>query len=120
MEYRSNGLMKSVTAQYVVMTFALLLGSCKEKTKNEVDLVTFKIKGEVVSVDMKAKRVTISHEEIPNYMMAMTMPFKVKDSTLLVGVSKGDSVQGTLAVSRSESWLETLSVIGQGEPKRSE
>ncbi|MBI2619468.1 MAG: SCO family protein [Ignavibacteriales bacterium] len=60
----------------------------------------------------------ISHEEIPNYMMAMTMPFKVKDTTLFVGVSVGDSVQGTLAVSRSESWLETLSVIGKGEPPK--
>jgi len=110
--------MRSLIIRCAPAAFLLLLGSCKEKNKSEVDLVTFKIKGEVVSVDMRAKRVTISHEEIPNYMMAMTMPFKVKDSTLLVGISKGDSVQGILAVSRSESWLETLNVIGRGEPKK--
>ncbi|MBI4429692.1 MAG: SCO family protein [Ignavibacteriales bacterium] len=93
------------------------LSACERKNK-EVDLVTFRVRGEVVAIDQKSKKVTISHEEIPDYMMAMTMPFKVKDSTLLAHVAVGDSVQGTLAVSRSESWLETLFVVGRGEPKK--
>jgi protein SCO1/2 len=110
--------MESLKAHIVLGALTLILAGCKERTRSEVDLVTFKVKGEVVAVDVKAKRVTISHEEIPNYMMAMTMPFKVKDSTLLAGISPGDSVQGTLAVSRSESWLEALSVIGRGNPPK--
>lgn len=99
----------------VVVCLVFIVSGCSKK--KETDLVTFKLKGEVISVDKPARRVTISHEEIPNYMMAMTMPFKVKDTTLLSGLQVGDSVQGTLAVSRTESWLETLFVMGRGEVK---
>jgi len=112
---KSNGHFRA-SSIYAVLISLLFLACATDK--KPVDIVTFKVRGEVVSIDPKAKRVTISHEEIPNYMMAMTMPFKVKDSTLLGHVAIGDSVQGTLAVSRSESWLETLFVIGRGEPKK--
>ncbi len=103
----------------LTLCFFILLGSVLSgcSKKKETDLVTFKLIGEVISIDKPAKRVTIAHEEIPNYMMAMTMPFKVKDTTLLANLAVGDSVQGTLAVSRTESWLETLFVIGKGEAK---
>jgi protein SCO1/2 len=50
-------------------------------------------------------------------MMAMTMPFRVKDSTLVYAVQVGDSVEGTLAVSRTESWLESVRVTGLGGPE---
>ena len=94
---------------------SFLLVSCGKKEPKETNLVTFPLKGEVVALDTANSRITISHEEIPNYMMAMTMPFKVKNPALFKGVSVGDSVICTLAVSRTESWLETMRVIGKGE-----
>lgn len=106
-------------AAFLQKSFLLLiltmLASCAREQK-QTDLVTFNLRGQVISIDHTRHRIVIDHEEIPNYMMAMTMPFKVKDTTLLYNVEPGDSVQGTLAVSRSESWLETLAVIGQGAP----
>ncbi|MGH2569481.1 MAG: SCO family protein [Bacteroidota bacterium] len=104
----------SVTGLLFVV--AVILNGCASKEeKKETTLVTFPLKGEVVSIDTAKSRVTIAHEEIPDYMMAMTMPFKVKDRSLFHNLQVGDSVQGTLAVSRTESWLETLAVIGGGE-----
>lgn len=94
-----------------------MLAGCSRDQK-ETELVTFDLRGQVVSIDYNKHRIVIDHEEIPNYMMAMTMPFTVKDTTLLYKVEPGDSVLGTLAVSRSESWLETLGVVGKGEPPR--
>lgn len=94
----------------------LVVGCGKKEEKKQTDLVTFPLKGEVVVLDTAKMRVTIAHEEIPNYMMAMTMAFKVKDPFLLKAVAVGDSVQGTLAVSRTESWLETLTVMNAAEP----
>ncbi|HEY4611619.1 MAG TPA: SCO family protein [Bacteroidota bacterium] len=94
---------------------ATLVGCAPKEEKKETELVTFAVKGEVVAIDTAKMRVTIAHEEIPNYMMAMTMPFRVKDAALFSAVQVGDSVQGTLAVSRTESWLETLSVTHAGE-----
>ena len=107
---------------YVLIVLSLVFGiltGCgtkKGEEKKETELVTFPVKGEVVGIDTMKKRIIISHEEIPDYMMAMTMPFRVKDSTLLGAVHVGDSVKGTLAVSRTESWLEQISVIGVGDP----
>lgn len=97
-----------------VLILALLASSCG-KEQQPTDLVTFDLKGVVVSVNYQQHRIIIDHEEIPNYMMAMTMPFKVKDTTILYLVQPGDTVQGTLAVSRSESWIEKLAVLRKGE-----
>ncbi|MCI0707953.1 MAG: SCO family protein [Ignavibacteriae bacterium] len=104
---------------FILVFVVAFIGGCgkKEEENKETNLVTFPVKGEVVAIDTVKKRLIIAHEEIPDYMMAMTMPFRVKDSTLLDAVQVGDSVQGTLAVSRTESWLESVNVIGFGEPE---
>ncbi len=108
--------MRSLSLPPTLFVWAsLLLLSCSKEDEKQTNLVTFPLRGKVVSVDTAKLQVLISHEEIPNYMMAMTMPFKVKDPALLSELEPGDSVQGTLAVSRIESWLETLSIIGKGE-----
>ncbi len=97
----------------------VLLSGCTRKQQNETtDIKTFPLKGQVVRIMPEEHRIMIAHEEIPNYMKAMTMPFKVKDTTLLAAVQPGDSVVATLAVSRVESWLETIAVLGKGEQPR--
>jgi len=92
-----------------------LLSGCIRKQENQTtEITTFPLKGEVVRVMPGEHRIMIAHGEIPNYMRAMTMPFKVKDTTFLSIVHPGDSVVATLAVSRTESWLATISVMGAG------
>ena len=103
--------MKCRLATFMVM---ILVAGCSGEQK-PTDLVTFDLRGVVVSINYQQRRIIIDHEEIPNYMMAMTMPFKVKDTTILYRVQPGDTVQGTLAVSRSESWIEKLAVVSKGE-----
>jgi len=98
---------------YTFLILVVLLAGCGKNPP--VERVTFDVKGVVVSVNFQQKRIFIDHEEIPNYMMAMTMPFKVKDTTLLYRVQPGDTVHAVLAVSRSESWLETVAVVSKGE-----
>lgn len=94
------------------LIIAVLAGCGKNQS---TERVTFDIKGVVVSVNFSQKRIIIDHEEIPNYMMAMTMPFKVKDTTLLYKVQPGDTVKGVLAVSRTESWIQAIAVVSKGE-----
>ena len=100
-----------------ILTLSIIAGCGKKQQTTEVK--TFELKGVVVSVDFTAHRITVDHEEIPNYMMAMAMPFKVKDTTLLLKVQPGDTVQGVLAVSRTESWIESLAIISKGEKPES-
>jgi protein SCO1/2 len=97
----------------LLFNFLLLTAGC---TKNkETNLVTFPLRGEVVRIDTAKLTLTVSHQAIPNYMNAMTMPFKVRDGTLLRVLAVGDSIQATLAISRTESWLEQIAVVGKGE-----
>ncbi len=92
---------------------SLLASGCAKN--KETDLVTFPLRGEVVRIDTAKLTLTVAHQAIPNYMNAMTMPFKVRDVKLLRPLAVGDSVQATLAVSRTESWLEQVAVVGKGE-----
>lgn len=102
--------------QGFVFVSCFLILSCSKQEHKPVDLVTFPLKGEVVAIDTVKHRLMVSHEEIPNYMDAMTMPFKVKNLELLKSVHVGDSIQAVLAVSRTESWLDTFTITGKGEP----
>ena len=106
---------KNILSFALIIVVSSLLSCSKDQGNKEVDVKTFPLKGEVVKIDREKHRVMIAHEEIPNYMAAMTMPFKVKDTTLLDVAQPGDSVQGLLAVSRTESWIASLTLLGKGE-----
>jgi protein SCO1 len=70
----------------------------------------YPIRGTVVSVDTRGSTVTVAHEAIPDYMDAMTMPFKLKDERLLKDLAEGDKVQATLVVQGLRSFLDDLVV----------
>jgi protein SCO1/2 len=107
-----------MTCNHCILLLAgLAFLSCSRKEESSTNLVTFPLRGVVVAVDTAHLRVTVAHEAIPNYMDAMTMAFKVHERELLHHVARGDSIQATLAVSRTESWLESISVIGKGPLK---
>jgi protein SCO1/2 len=72
---------------------------------------TFQVFGEICAISLTNKTIRISHEEIPNYMPAMTMPFAVKDSRLLNGLAEGDHVKFELMVTRNDSWLARIEKI---------
>ena len=97
----------------LICFLAALAPGCSKQSRT--DIVTFPLRGEVVRIDSAQMRVTVSHQAIPNYMNAMTMPFKVHEAGVLRGLAVGDSIQATLAVSRTESWLEQIAVVGKGE-----
>ena len=52
----------------------------------------FAAKGVVREFSSNDQTVTISHEAVSNYMSAMTMPFKVRDTGELAGLHPGDLV----------------------------
>jgi protein SCO1/2 len=100
----------------IFLPLCILLALTAGCTKNkETSLVTFPLRGEVVRIDTAKLILTVAHQAIPNYMNSMTMPFKVRDVNQLRPLAVGDSIQATLAVSRTESWLEQIAVVGKGE-----
>lgn len=66
------------------------------------------VKGQIRSLEPGGTTVVIAHEEIPDFMPAMTMPFTVKDAALLRGLAVGDQVRFALAVTRDDSWIARI------------
>lgn len=108
---RQRTLLLSLLAVLAVVT------SCGRQQEDETKPAAYyHLKGQVVALDPASSLVTISHEEIPGFMEAMTMPFSVKDSVLFRGVGVGDSVRGVVAVRRPEMWLDSLTVVWKMPP----
>src|SRR5262249_39087264 len=111
---RSRTLLKKLTSLMLgtVLICALIAGaaSCRHRSEPER---RYELKGKVVNVDKRGSAVTISHDAIPGYMDAMTMPFSLKDPSLLDVMSEGDGVQATLVVSGARSWLDDVIVTRQ-------
>src|SRR5690606_29029526 len=56
--------------------------------------------------------VRIAHEEIPDYMPAMTMPFLSRDNNSLRDLKAGDDVVFKLAVTSDDSWISKIQKVG--------
>ena len=72
----------------------------------------FQVRGVVQEVKAADKEVIIKHEEIPNYMPAMTMTFEVKNGSELSGISSNDIVNFRMIVTDDDGWIENLTKVG--------
>ena len=79
----------------------------------------YQVKGIVVELLPAEKTVRIQHEEIPSYMEAMTMPFEVKDTNELAGLSAGDTVTFRMLVTENDGWIDQIKKLNQSKPVNS-
>ena len=91
-----------------------LISSSSNSAKNIKQ--AFEVKGIVRKISENENKVHIEHEEIPNYMGAMTMPFLVRDKNVFEIIRKGDEIKFELNVTDKESWIEQIDVVLR--PKR--
>lgn len=68
----------------------------------------FQVKGVVKELKDDGKTIVIKHEEVTNYMPAMTMPFEVKNTNELRGLQSGDAVGFRLIVTDKDAWIDHL------------
>jgi protein SCO1/2 len=73
---------------------------------------TFQVKGIVKSIMPAQKEIEIKHEEIPDYMPAMTMPFDVRDTNELTGIQPGQTVSFRLIVTDTDGWIDHIKPLG--------
>ena len=82
------------------------------KTTTKTERQEFQVRGVVQEVKAPDKEVVIKHEEIPNYMPAMTMTFEVKNANELSGISSNDVVSFRMIVTDDDGWIENLTKVG--------
>jgi protein SCO1/2 len=73
----------------------------------------FEVSGVVQEVKPDRKSIIVEHQPITNYMDAMTMPFRVKDTNQLRALKAGDRIRFRLLVKEDESWIDHVQKIGE-------
>src|ERR1035441_2834215 len=79
----------------------------------------YKLRGKVVSTDAAKGEATLDHEAIPGFMEAMTMPYKLKDASILGELHPGDVITADLLVStdpNADYLLDHIVVVAQAKP----
>ncbi len=80
----------------------------------------YPLNGRVVSIDKAKQQVVVDHGEITGFMMAMTMGYSVKNSSLLDSLSPEDQITADVVVNGDDVWLENIVVVKKAnQPKTS-
>lgn len=72
-------------------------------------LRVYRASGVVEALDPDAGTVQLNHKDIPDFMPAMSMPFNVRDRSILAGLSIGDNVEFTLQANESGMIVTSIS-----------
>jgi protein SCO1/2 len=88
---------------------AVLLASACGRTPPAKE---YQLKGQILDVKPETREVLVRHEDIPGFMPAMTMPYKVEDPAVLAGKEPGDLITATLVVGETDAHLSKIDKTG--------
>lgn len=74
-------------------------------------ITNYTVRGVVVAPP-NGKTVKVKHEEIPGYMMAMTMPFEARPTNELAGLMTGDQIEFRMRVTETDGWIDQIRILG--------
>jgi Cu/Ag efflux protein CusF len=106
---------------FPIILLCLFVIGCEKKVTAPAQLAAVQrheLKGKVVEIsDLEKKIAKIQHEEIKDFMSAMTMKFPIKDDANFAKLAVGDNITATLIYNPNDnrSWLEGL-VITKNTP----
>ncbi|MCL6464641.1 MAG: copper-binding protein, partial [Acidobacterium ailaaui] len=86
----------------VAFTCFLLAGGCRRtapeagQSASEAGAKHYPVRGKIVTVDPQHGEIVLDAAAIPGYMEAMTMPYKLKNPSILGELHPGDSITATL------------------------
>jgi protein SCO1/2 len=86
---------------------AALTAACGGASDRRYDL-----KGQVLSLSADRMEASVKHEEIPDFMGAMTMPYRVRDAKEYAGLEPGDLITATLVVESNGAYLTGVTRVG--------
>ena len=90
-----------------IITLSLLLAiGCSKKS--------YPVRGTILDVRKESNEFLIHHDEIPGFMMAMTMPFKITDSLDMIRFGVGDSLKFRLELKEDKTYATNFQLLGKG------
>src|SRR5258705_13635075 len=72
----------------------------------------YQLQGQILDVKPETSEVLVKHGDIPGFMPAMTMPYKVEDAKILADKQPGDLITATLVVGETEAHLSKINKTG--------
>jgi protein SCO1/2 len=104
-----NRLIKSVFAGLILLAFvSLLLVGCQKPR------AAYTLTGRVISKQPAAQQLVIDNDDIPGFMAAMTMAYKVKDPSGFERVQPADIIRADIMQGPDGMfWLEHLVITGK-------
>jgi protein SCO1 len=105
----------------MVLTLVGCQGSHNLRTNVNVKAAnrTYGLRGKVIATNAARGEVTLSHDAIPGFMDAMTMPYKLKDPSILGELHPGDVITADVLVAQGADesvQLDHIVVVAQGQP----
>tara|TARA_B100000029_G_scaffold277524_1_gene271962 strand:- start:4495 stop:5334 length:840 start_codon:yes stop_codon:yes gene_type:complete len=94
--------------RYLLCLLVVIFFTNCSKNKN------YQVTGTILELRKESKQLLIKHDEIPGFMMPMTMPFNLLDTLGIQNLSLGDSVKFILTVNQNESYAHDFFILGKG------
>jgi len=91
-----------------VIAAAILVSACNRTPPAR----QYQLQGQILDVKPETSEVLVKHGDIPGFMPAMTMPYKVEDARQLAGKEPGDLITATLVVGETEAHLSKIDKTG--------
>jgi protein SCO1 len=91
------------------ISVCLVITGCESKSKRYV------LHGQVLSTNTSNSEITVKHDDIPGFMPAMTMPYKVKDPSVVKELEPGDKIAADLVTVNkgNDYWLEDIRITDE-------
>jgi protein SCO1/2 len=112
---RPSGLILAVARVAALGSVLAVLAGCTAESAR-----TFPVKGQILAIAAGTRpdgrrEVTVKHEDIPNFMPAMTMAYVVRQPALLDGLAPGDLFTATLVNKDAEFYLTGIKRTGHAD-----
>ena len=101
--------MRHHVLRFITVFLVLGTGACGSR---QPDSREYQLQGQILSVNADHTEANIKHEDIPGFMAAMTMPYKVKDAKQYEGLAPGDLINAKLIVLSNDAYLTDVKKVG--------
>ena len=92
--------------KFIITLSLFLVIGCSKKS--------YPVSGTILEVRKDSNVFLIHHDEIPGFMMAMTMPFKLADSLDINRFGVGDSLKFRLEMEENKAYAANFQLLGKG------
>ena len=89
--------------KFLLTIILLILLDCSGKK-------SYPVRGTIIEMRKETNEFLIQHDEIPNFMMAMTMPFKLSDSLDINRYGVGDSLKFRLEIKEEKDKINKVKI----------